>query len=478
MKEQLGVGDILAVSAGRAGGRVAATLGRRQVTFAEMEEAAVRLVRSLAARGVGPGLRVAWWGETTLDVIPLWFALARLGAVFVPVNPRFTAEEAALLLERADPAMVVTDEAHDGQVTLSALSSDRATTGISPPAIDERDAHVIFFTSGSSGRPKGVELSQRASRLRVVGDATQWPAGPTVCMFPQFHMAGWYGPMTAWASLDEVVFVERAEAEPLLAAIDERRAVRLYAIPAVWRRILEADRSGCDLSSLHYCDTGTSSTTPELLAAIAEAFPGSETSITYGSTEAGGVSRLWPADVHRKPGSVGPPAPGCWLRLSDDGELLVRNPVLMNGYFKDAEATAAALVDGWFHTGDLAERDEEGYYSIVGRASELIRTGGESVAPVEVDDVLLTIPGVRDAAVAGVPDDDWGEVIWAFVVLELGRTLDLATVRRHCQGRLAAFKHPRRLMVAAELPRTGATRQVQRRVLVDWARSAGGAGGG
>jgi acyl-CoA synthetase (AMP-forming)/AMP-acid ligase II len=146
----------------------------------------------------------------------------------------------------------------------------------------------------------------------------------------------------------------------------------------------------------------------------------------------------------------------------------------MNGYFRDPEATASALVDGWFHTGDLAERDEDGYYSIVGRARDVIRTGGETVAPTEVDDVVSTAPGVVDAGVAGVPDDDWGELVTAFVVLQPGSSLGLAELRRHCQGRLASYKHPRRLVVVDALPRTGATRQIQRRVLIEWAQAAPG----
>jgi acyl-CoA synthetase (AMP-forming)/AMP-acid ligase II len=146
----------------------------------------------------------------------------------------------------------------------------------------------------------------------------------------------------------------------------------------------------------------------------------------------------------------------------------------MNGYFRDPEATASALVDGWFHTGDLAERDGEGYYSIVGRAREVIRTGGETVSPTEVDDVVSTAPGVVDAGVAGVPDDDWGELVTAFVVLQPGCALNLAELRRHCQGRLASYKHPRRLVVVDALPRTGATRQIQRRILVEWAQAASG----
>ncbi|HEX4245222.1 MAG TPA: AMP-binding protein [Acidimicrobiales bacterium] len=470
--EHLRIGDVVSVTTGRAPRRVAASLAGRRLTYSEIDAATAQLVRALAHRNIGAGHRVVWWGDTSLDAIALWFALARLGAVCVPMNPHFTPEEAARLLDQADPALVVGDDTHAGQVTLGGLLAAPATTGISLPRIDEEAVHVIFFTSGSSGRPKGVELSHRASRLRILGDASMWPSGPVVCMFPQFHMAGWYGPMTVWASADEVVYVERAEADALLGAVHERRAIRLYAIPAVWRRILEVDRSSYDLSCLRYCDTGTSSTTPELLSAIADAFPGTQTSITYGSTEAGGVCRLWPQDVHRKPGSVGPPALGSEVRLAEDGELLVRNPVLMNGYFRDPEATAAALVDGWFHTGDLAERDDEGYYSIVGRAREVIRTGGETVAPVEVDDVLLTVPGVVDAGVAGVPDDNWGELITAFVVLQPGRSLELPEMRRHCEGRLAPYKHPRRLVVVEALPRTGATGQIQRRTLVEWAQAS------
>ncbi len=470
------VGDVLSLTARRAPRRVAASLAGRLVTFAELEAATTSLVRVLGARGVGAGDRVVWWGETTLDAIPLWFAVARLGAAFVPVNPRLTPIESGALLDRVDAALIVSDDARPGQVDLAALTAEERSTGVAVPDVDERQPHVIFFTSGSSGRPKGVELSHRASRLRVMTDSTQMPNGPTVCMFPQFHMAGWYGPMTGWANADEVVYVDRADAEPLLRAVHERRATRLYAIPAVWRRILATDRRDYDLSCLRVCDTGTSATTPELLAEIADAFPGSVTSITYGSTEAGGVCRLWPEDIHRKAGSVGLAGPGCELRLRpDDGELLVRNPFLMNGYFRDEEATAAALADGWFHTGDLAERDDEGYYRIVGRAKEIIRTGGETVAPAEVDEVIGTISSVVDVAVAGVPDAEWGEVITAFVVLRPGARLSLAELRAHCADRLAPFKHPRRLVVVDGLPRTGATRQVQRAQLVQWALDPAGA---
>jgi acyl-CoA synthetase (AMP-forming)/AMP-acid ligase II len=184
---------------------------------------------------------------------------------------------------------------------------------------------------------------------------------------------------------------------------------------------------------------------------------------------------LWPQDVLRKPGSVGPPGPGVHCRIDENGELWTTHAHLFSEYFRDPEATAAALVDGWYRTGELAERDSEGYYSIVGRAKDLIRTGGETVAPVEVDLVIQRHPDVVDAAVAGIPDDDWGEVITAFVVLREGASLPLEDLRRHCEGRLASHKHPRRLIVVDAIPRTGTTGQVQRRHLVDLA-GAGQAG--
>ena len=457
---QLLVGDVLWNAAARTPRRLAATLGDRSVTYAEVAAATEVLCRALAAEGIGHRDRVVWMGETTLDAIPLSMATASLGAVFVPVNPRLSHEEAKPVLDIADPALVVDSD------ELARLLADRSVTGVDPPAVQETDGQVIFFTSGSTGRPKGVELSHRAVLMRSLIDATSVPSGPVVCLMPQFHMAGWQGPTTTWVCSDEVVYVTRADAEPILSAIHRRGVVRVYAIPAVWRRVLEADRSGYDLTSVRQADTGTSATTPELLRAIADAFPTATTSISYGSTEAGGVCRLPPADVHRKHGSVGPPCVGAQVRL-DDGELVTRTLALMNGYFHDAEATAAAMTDdGWYRTGDLAERDEDGCYSIVGRAKDIIRTGGESVSPAEVDVVVQAHPAVLDGAVAGVPDDDWGEIVTAFVVLRPGAALSLDELRSFCAGRLAAFKHPRRLVVVAEIPRTGATRQVQRRLLI------------
>jgi acyl-CoA synthetase (AMP-forming)/AMP-acid ligase II len=344
---------------------------------------------------------------------------------------------------------------------------------VSPPRED--DADVIFFTSGTTGQPKGVVLSHRANRLRT--QASTDPTGVSATMFPQFHWGGWSFCHVAWYNGFEFALVDGGNAQSILETIDRRKVTSFYGIPAVWRRLFEADRTGFDLSSLREANTGTSATPTELLSQIADTFPGTSTWIGYGATEAGGLCRLSPQDLFRKPGSVGLPSHGLHVRF-EDGELWVRSPQAFSGYYHNPEATNAAVVDGWYRTGDLVERDEDGYVWVVGRAKDMIRTGGETVAPAEVDVVLQRHPAFADAAVAGVPDVDWGEVITAFVVLRPNQSVDLAEVRRHCDGVLSSYKHPRRLITVEAIPRTGPTGQVQRRLLVEIAQSAMAAEGG
>src|SRR5207249_6207475 len=169
------------------------------------------------------------------------------------------------------------------------------------------------------------------------------------------------------------------------------------------------------------------------------------------------------------PGTVGIAQPGVDVRLADDGEVVMRSPFLMDGYFDDPAATAQALRDGWYHTGDLGTFDDEGYLSIVGRARDVIRTGGETVAPGEVEATLATHPKVREVAVVGLPDDKWGEIVCAVVVAQPGSggALDLDDLRTYSATRLAPFKQPRRMQIVDELPRTPATGQVQRPLLVE-----------
>jgi acyl-CoA synthetase (AMP-forming)/AMP-acid ligase II len=461
----------------------------RVLSWRELDEAGNRSARALAALGVGHGDRIVSWCDTALEVLPLFAAAAKLGAVFAPLNARLGVGEATEVIAMARPALLVVDAPRAGGAAVAAKSAGvprMARLGGSGPGIDlidaasgqdpspfaqprlrETDPHVIFFTSGSTGRSKGVVLSHRANYLRGFQGVFRDVPEISVCMFPLFHMAAFTLALAAWQTRGEIALVSPPTAENLLDAVQARRANRLYCIPAVWRRVLEADLSRWDLSSLSELDTGTSATPIELVRELKARFPGTRTRIYYGSTEAGAGASLDDADVLRKPGSVGRAQAGVDLELLPSGEIRVRSDYLMDGYFENPAATAESLVDGWYHTGDLGALDAEGYLSIVGRARDIIRSGGESIAPAEVESAVASHPAIAECAVVGIPDASWGEVVCAAVVLRPGASLSLAELQTHCAAQLARFKQPRRLEPFDELPRTPATRQVQRTLLVE-----------
>jgi acyl-CoA synthetase (AMP-forming)/AMP-acid ligase II len=477
--------------------------GYAALSYSELERDANRLAWVLRTElGIGLGDRVLGWADTSIEVLPLFVALAKLGAVFAPINARLGAEEAGEVARLARAALLVVDSDHAAGADLLAktaglerwallpvAASGRASVSVDvgtdpdrlvldasalpdPPAaieepkLEETDPHVIFFTSGSTGRPKGVVLSHRSNWLRGFQGVFRDEPERTVCMFPLFHMAAFTLAIAAWQTRGEITYTD-SSAAALLAACESRRANRLYGLPIVWKRIIEADRSGFDLSALVQLDSGTSATPIELLREMKTCFPQAKVRIYYGSTEVGSALALADVDVLRKPGSVGVASVNVDVRLAEDGEICVRSPYLMDSYFDDPEATVAAFDDGWFRTGDLGALDEEGYFSIVGRKKEILRTGGESVSPSEVESVLRRAPGVEEIAIVGLPDPDWGEVLCAAVVPKAGATVTLRELQAYCEGKLAGFKKPRRIALMEELPRTAATSQVQRTMLVE-----------
>jgi acyl-CoA synthetase (AMP-forming)/AMP-acid ligase II len=476
------VGDIFTGLAVTAGDRTAAVVGECSITFGEMVATSTRVAHALASHAVAASTRVVHWADPAIETMPVFVALARMGAVYAPISSQLGVDEAAAVAGIAEPSLVLVDAAREDagaelsrRLGVPALAVDDLSAGVdeSPlqrPDLAETDPHVIFFTSGSTGRPKGVVLSHRVSVLRSHPGALLEPRGAAVIPYPLFHMAAWTQAMQQWHARATAVFTSAA-ANEICVAIDRHRAARVNAIPAVWRRILDHLTSdegrGLDLSSVRFADSGTSATPPDLLDAISSAIPDAAVRIFYGATETGAATMLEPDDIGRKPGSAGRAAPLADVRIGASGELQVRGPQVFEHYYANAEATAAAFDGEWYRTGDVAEMDEEGFVTIVGRLGELIRTGGESVLPGEVEGVLRDHPQIADVAVVGVPDDVWGEVVCAAIVVADGAVApSLDELTATCAGRLARFKHPRRLIVLDAIPRTPATGQVERRRIV------------
>ena len=336
------IGEIFRRNAALVPNEIAASMNDELLTHGELNDAGNRVALALRGLGIGRGDRVVSWADTSLDALPLFVALAKLGAVFAPLNARFGADEATPSAALARPKLLVCD-AERGEATRivaerigvqaiaclggqegpgTSLDPAKLPAFVGEPDLEapsEDDPQVLFFTSGSTGRPKGVVLSHRANYLRSFQGVFRDIPERSVCMFPLFHMAAFTLALSAWQTRGEIAFVASPTAAALLDAVERRRANRLYCIPAVWARILETDTSRWDTSSLRELDTGTSATPIELIRALKARFPETATRIYYGSTEAGSATTLSDAEVLERPGSVGLASPGADLKLTDAG---------------------------------------------------------------------------------------------------------------------------------------------------------------
>ncbi|MGH8921839.1 MAG: class I adenylate-forming enzyme family protein, partial [Actinomycetes bacterium] len=289
--------------------------------------------------------------------------------------------------------------------------------------------------------------------------------GGILTNFPLYHYGGWHYVLESWHARRPLHLIHRADGDEIADTVAERRPAALYFIPGVWDRVLDALPPELDLGFVGHADTGTSAAPPELLARIGARLPSATTSVLYGSSEAGHHTTLHPEDLATHPGSVGRAAPPTELEVDEHGEVLVRGPTVMDGYLDRPDLTATALAGGWYHTGDLGHFDG-GYLYITGRTREVIRTGGESVAPTEVERCLRGRPELADVAVVGLPDPHWGQIVCAVVVPAAGAPIpDVDTLRSWLDGRLARHKHPRRVVAVDRIPRTPATGQIQRTLL-------------
>ena len=461
----------------------------RSVSYGEFDARTDALAAGLADLDVKPGDVVSVMLPNCLEFLEAWWAILKAGAVFGPINPAFTAPEAAYVVGHSQAVAIVTDG--NGTATLGGergapelaqlrhvISVDEggdlklgslAGSGGKVPASGRGpdDLATLMYTSGTTGKPKGAMLTHGNVLANAAMAAELLPlvAGERVgMMLPLFHVNAQIVTCVVPMMIGcEVAMWERFSASKFWQTVAELEPVAISAVPTILAAVLHTADAPTGPTSLRYIICGAAPLSRELLEAFEERF---DIRILegYGLTESTCVSSINPYYGVRKPGSIGLPVRGQQMKIVapdgspvDDGELgeiVVKGPNVMAGYLRNEEATSDTIRDGWLHTGDVGYVDSEGYFFIVDRAKDMIIRGGENIYPREIEEVLYTHAGILECAVIGVPDEVRGEEVLAVVAPKPGAELDGDQLTVYAAERLAAFKVPWRFEIRAELPKT------------------------
>ncbi len=476
--------------------------GHRRQTYAQLDERSSRLADHFLHTGHRKGDRVSVLLGNRLEFPEIAAAIAKAGLVMVPLNPRLTPSEAGYIVEHSESRTIVLDGALSETVTpvvsergLDALTLDEGPlgdpyetaltgAGTEDPAVlvDERDPFCITYTSGTTGKPKGVLISHRSRVLTIYMSALEYGLGTgrvSAAVAPMYHGAGFafgYAPVFTGGT---VTMLRKWSPTGFLDLVERDRVQSAFLIPTMaqgLRALGDETIAAHDLASLDTLYFNAAALPWHLKEWVMETFPGRGVHELYGSTESGIITNLRPAQMRSKPGSVGHPWYLTEVRILDEdghevppgepGELFSRSPFLMNGYLNDPEATAACTTeDGFVTCGDIAVRDEGGFISIVDRKKDLIISGGTNVYPREIEEVLASHPHVLECAVVGEADEQWGETVVAHVVLAPKIALDPESLDLHCRATLAGYKIPRRWYATPALPRNAGGKVVKRELL-------------
>ena len=498
------LGDVLRRTAARMPARPAIVCGDVSWTYAELDAVCNRLAHGLAARGLGAGDRLALLSRNSHRFAAIRFAVARLGAVLVPVNFMLTAEEVGYVLGHSGARMLcVADEfasiardAVTGTAVEAVILLEGETWGAWPgwipfeqvstandqePVVEELDTGdlaQIIYTSGTESRPKGAMLTHDAVLWQYVScviDAEIAADDVLLHALPLYHCAQldvFLGPAVYVGATN--VIVAQPHPEVVLPMIARYHVTSFFAPPTVWIALLRSPLfDQTDLSSLRKGYYGAAIMPVEVLGELGRRLPEVRFWNLYGQTEIAPLATvLKPDDQIRKAGSAGRPALNVETRVVDDagqpvklgevGEIVHRSPHLLQGYYHDQERTDAAFEGAWFHSGDLATVDDEGYITIVDRKKDMIKTGGENVASCEVEETIYQVPTVSEVAVIGVPHPYWIEAVVAVVVPRPDQTLTEADVIAHCRAHLAGFKVPKRVVFLEALPKNPSGKVLKR----------------
>jgi len=466
--------------------RVALRLDEVEVPYAGLDAASARLAGLLVARGLRPGDRVGVMLPNVHYFAIAYYGVLRAGGVVVPMNVLLKERETTFYLSDAQAMAVIVwhEFAPAAQAGATAAAADcivvtpggfeeligAAEPLDEPAAREDDDTAVILYTSGTTGKPKGAELTHvnlRRNVATIVEMVRATSDDVVLGALPLFHAFGQTAGLNTTVAVGAcLTLIPRFSPEKALKIIERDRVTIFEGVPTMFAAMVHSGARP-DTSSLRLCVSGGAAMPVEVMRGFEETF-GCMVLEGYGLSETSPAASFNHPDRERKPGSIGTPVAGVEMKLvdvNDDGvgEIAVRGHNVMKGYWNRPDATAAVIdSDGWFHTGDLARVDEDGYFFIVDRSKDMIIRGGYNVYPREIEEVLYEHPAVREAAVVGVPDDMLGEEVGAAIALTPDADADTATIQEFVKSRVAAYKYPRRIWVVDELPK-GPTGKILKR---------------
>ncbi|HZA52370.1 MAG TPA: long-chain-fatty-acid--CoA ligase [Myxococcaceae bacterium] len=502
------IADVVYAQARRAPNKPALHRGDTAISYAELCERVGRFAAFVASR-VGRGERVGILLANVPEFVVAYFGAIAAGAVAVPINNRLAPGEIGYILSDCGVAALVTtgaqhdkltglpeartvtqwilvDGARPGALAFTAAAGDVPLD--EPVSTSPNDVACLLYTSGTTGFPKGAMISHRnalfnaESCQRMLGYREDDVGLLTV---PLFHVTGLHSQLVAlFAVRATIVLQQEYETRRALELIARRRVTALFFVPAIYKLItLRHDLRSYDLSSVRLAAYGGAPMDPETIRALRDVFPGLEMHNCYGLTESSSLATVLPSsEALSRADSVGLPVPGTEAEVRDEaggvlprgtpGELQLRGPQIVQGYWGAPEKTRAAIRDGWLKTGDLARIDEDGFVHILDRVKDMINRGGEKVYGLEVENAIYAFPGIAEAAVVGVPHEIFGEVPVAFVAPMSGASVDPEALRAHCASRLADYKVPVAVRFVDKLPRNPGGKVLKHELRSAWISGA------
>jgi acyl-CoA synthetase (AMP-forming)/AMP-acid ligase II len=491
---------------------------KNRLAYEEAGDRINRMAYALTDLGVTKETRVGMLSINCPQYIETYFAAAKSGAIFVPLNFRAKADELTYMINRAEIKVLFIGERYVELVReiLPDLTGLENCISIEGPAkgmlnyedlitsasdeeffgeVEDEDVTILMFTSGTTGRPKAVPLTHDSFASYILENVE--PADPeieekNILTVPMYHIAGIQAVLAAVYGGRTLILMRQFEVQEWLESVQEEKANRAMLVPTMIKQVIDfPDFKQYDLSSLNIITYGAAAMPFEVIKKAIQMFPGVSFINAFGQTETGStITTLGPEDhdisgteeemekkLKRLASSIGKALPDVEVRIIDEtgkpvapnvvGEIVARGPRIMGGYWQDEEKTAQAFTaDGWLRTSDMGYMDEEGYIFLSGRADDLIIRGGENISPREVEEVLLDNPKVKDAAVIGVPSEEWGQEPRAIVVLREGQTASEEEIIEFSRAKLASFKRPRSVVFVDSLPRS-ALGKLSRKKLVE-----------